>query len=170
MPPGVLLYFDALEDDVVLEIQKGRPVLRRQVRHRLVPRHGVGLVVPVGVDRSDIQFREELPPDFEGFTVVGPQVAAVRPVGGRQFLHGVVDELHAAVRFHGQLIQNVAVEDEDGQDRPAGFLGAVQARVIVKTQITAVPEDGDGGGRVGHTVEFYCLRTTHENGSLSTRT
>ena len=59
---------------------------------------------------------------------------------------GVVNELNASVGFVIQFVEDISVEDKEGDDGVSAAEGVVEGGVIVQPQVASKPADGDGHG------------------------
>ena len=55
---------------------------------------------------------------------------------------GLVNVIDAAVGFLFQFVEDVGVENKDGQDGRSRRQGVVQSGIVFETQVAAKPEDG----------------------------
>jgi hypothetical protein len=56
----------------------------------------------------------------------------------------LVDESHAGIVAVLQVVEDIAVEDEQGQDRNIALKGPEEAVVVVQAQIAPMPENAEG--------------------------
>ena len=141
------------QDDVIVKGMKGDAAVRCPAGHLFIPSHGIGGVVPVGVDGLDL-----MPGLSTGFDSLGKRFLR-RPVEGEELTAGFgvggphaaelgVDEPHAGIAL-GKAIEDVAVKAKEADRGQAGIQSCGEAAVVMGAQVAAVPEQGDGrhGGK-----------------------
>ena len=74
-----------------------------------------------------------------------PDVAARLHQVPLQALQRPVDEVHPTILFRGELVEDVGVEDEEGQHIPMLVQRSVQPVIVVQSKVASEPVDGDAG-------------------------
>ena len=126
---------------MVFERVQGNVLRTQSLHQQSISLQGVGLIVLIGVDPTNIEFGNEFEENVMGGSVGHIDV---RTLGLCFFLkdrHAVVQEGHPGVLFVLQVLQNVFVKNEEQQHAMTRGQGCMEGTVVVPTKVPAEPMD-----------------------------
>ena len=117
-------------------------VLRTQsLRQESISLQGVGLIVFIGVDPTNIEFGNEFEENVMGVSVGHIDVRTLGLCFSPKDRHAVVQEGHPGVLLVLQMLQNVFVKNEEQQHLMTRGQGCMEGTVVVPTKVPAEPMD-----------------------------
>ncbi len=139
------------ENDLILVRMEFNAIFLKPIGHLLIALTGIGLIILVGVNRTDRVLLTDFLDDGQGFPIPNIEGGTTFDQYFLDLFEGLMDELNPPVFFILQLLQDLRIKNENWLHRQSAAQGRKKSGVILQPQVASKPKQSHGSRHIRKT-------------------